>query len=85
MLDFCQAREAGTLVVGDITEMPRNKRKQKKGSRRLNQGNSGNPLGQLYGYLAYKGKRRGIELVKQNEAYTSQTKPTSTTPILKEK
>lgn len=75
MLDFCQAREAGTLVVGDITEMPRNKRKQKKGSRRLNQGNSGNPLGQLYGYLAYKGKRRGIELVKQNEAYTSQTCP----------
>ena len=74
-IDFCVEREAGTLVVGDITEMSRHSRKRKKGSRRTNQMNSGNPLGQLYSYLSYKGKLKGIVLKKQNEAYTSQTCP----------
>ncbi|CAH7415043.1 conserved hypothetical protein [Vibrio chagasii] len=75
MIEFCVEREAGTLVVGDITEMSRNARKKKKGSRRTNQMNSGNPLGILYGYLEYKGKLQGVKLKKDNEAYTSQTCP----------
>lgn len=75
IIDFCVEREAGTLVVGDITEMSRNARKKKKGSKRTNQMNSGNPLGILYNYLEYKGKLRGVKLKKDNEAYTSQTCP----------
>ena len=75
MIDFCVEREAGTLVVGDISEMSRHSRKRKKGSRRTNQMNADNPLGQLYSYLSYKGKRKGVLLKKQNESYTSQTCP----------
>ncbi|MGB2147768.1 MAG: RNA-guided endonuclease InsQ/TnpB family protein [Vibrio toranzoniae] len=75
MIDFCVENEAGTLVVGDIAEMSRNARKKKKGSRRTNQMNSGNPLGILYNYLEYKGKLKGVSLKKENEAYTSQTCP----------
>jgi len=75
IIDFCVAREAGTLVVGDVADISRNKHKTRKGSRRSNQENSGNPLGQLYNYLEYKGALRGVRLVKLDEAYTSQTCP----------
>ena len=75
MIDYCKRREAGTLVVGDCIDMPRNKRKAKKGSRRLNQENSGNPLGQLLSLLKYKGARNGVDIHKQNESYTTQTCP----------
>lgn len=75
ILDFCVEREAGTLVVGDIANIAKNKRKTKKGSRRSNQENSNSPIGKLYEYLNYKGKLRGVELIKINEAYTSQTCP----------
>ncbi|WP_252177064.1 transposase [Endozoicomonas sp. 4G] len=75
MIDFAVERQAGTLVVGDVTEIARNKRKQKKGSRRSNQENSGNPLGRLVEYLTYKGKLRGVDVVKINESYTTQTCP----------
>ncbi|WP_252180265.1 RNA-guided endonuclease TnpB family protein [Endozoicomonas sp. 4G] len=75
IIDFAVERQAGTLVVGDVTEIARNKRKQKKGSRRSNQENSGNPLGRLVEYLTYKGKLRGVDVVKINESYTTQTCP----------
>jgi len=75
ILDFCVEREAGTLVAGDIANIAKNKRKTKKGSRRSNQENSNSPIGKLYEYLSYKGKLRGVELIKINEAYTSQTCP----------
>lgn len=75
VIDYCVEREAGTLVVGDIADIARNKRKTKKGSRRSNQENSNNPLAILYQYLEYKGALNGVELVKINEAYTSQTCP----------
>ncbi|EKO3587292.1 transposase [Vibrio metschnikovii] len=75
MINFCVEREAGTLFVGDITEMSRNARVKKKGSRRANQMNSGNPLGILYNYLEYKGKLKGVTLKKDSEAYTTQTCP----------
>jgi len=75
MIDYCVDRKAGTLVVGDCIDMARNKRKTKKGSRRCNQMNSGNPLGQLVTYLAYKGQRKGVKLKRQEESYTTQTCP----------
>ena len=44
MIDFAVERQAGTLVIGDVSDIARNKRKTKKGSRRSNQENAGNPL-----------------------------------------
>lgn len=73
MLDFCVDREAGTLVVGDIANIA--KGKKKKHSKRSNQENSGSPIGRLYDFLRYKGKLRGVEIVKINEAYSTQTCP----------
>jgi len=75
MINFCVEQDAGTLVVGDCINLSKNSRKKKKGSRRSNQMNSGNPLSQLLKYAEYKGKVRGVKLVKQEESYTSQTCP----------
>jgi putative transposase len=70
---YCERRAIGTLVVGDITEISRGKRR--KISRRTNQENSNNPLGQFKQYLGYKLKRIGCAIETQDEAYTTQTCP----------
>lgn len=75
MVDYCVERDAGTLVVGDCINMSKNARKRKKGSRRSNQMNSGNPLSQLLEYIKYKGKIKGVKLEKTSEEYTTQTCP----------
>lgn len=75
MIEYCVKKEAGTLVVGDCINMSKNARKNKKGSRRSNQMNSSNPLGQLLAYLKYKGKFKGVKLEKIGEQYTTQTCP----------
>ncbi|WP_083277885.1 RNA-guided endonuclease InsQ/TnpB family protein [Colwellia sp. PAMC 20917] len=75
MIDYCVKQQAGMLVVGDCINMSKNARKKKKGSRRSNQMNSNNPLGQLLTYLKYKGKFQGVELDKIGEQYTTQTCP----------
>jgi putative transposase len=75
MISYCTTQQAGTLVVGDCINMSKNARKKKKGSRRSNQMNSGNPLGQLLTYLKYKGKLQGVSLEKIGEQYTTQTCP----------
>ena len=75
MVDYCVERQAGTLVVGDCVNMSKNARKSKKGSRRSNQMNSGNPLSQLLQYVKYKGKIKGVKLEKISEEYTTQTCP----------
>lgn len=75
MVDYCVERDAGTLVVGDCINMSKNARKHKKGSRRSNQMNSGNPLAQLLQYIKYKGKIKGVKLEKISEEYTTQTCP----------
>jgi putative transposase len=71
--DFCQKQDIGTLAVGDIREINRNKRK--KSSKRLNQENGNNPLGQFVKYLRYKLERVGCKVVLVNEAYTTKTCP----------
>ena len=73
VVDFCEQQKIGTLVAGDITEI--NRGKKKKASRRLNQENGNNPLGQWYTYLEYKLKRIGTSFEKQDEAYTTQQCP----------
>lgn len=75
MVDYCVNQQAGTLVVGDCINMSKNARKKKKGSKRSNQMNSNNPLGQLITYLKYKGKFQGVKLNKIGEQYTTQSCP----------
>ena len=75
MVDYCLNRQAGILIVGDCVNMSKNARKRKKGSRRSNQMNSGNPLAKLLQYVKYKGKIKGVKLVKITEDYTTQTCP----------
>lgn len=75
MINYCVDRGAGTLVIGDCIDMARGSRKRKKGSRRSNQMNSGNPLGKLAQYLSYKGPKKGVQLKRQEESYTTQTCP----------
>lgn len=58
-----------------LSEFSRLLSKCKKGSRRTNQMNSGNPLPQLLEYIKYKGKVRGVKLEKISEEYTTQTCP----------
>lgn len=70
---YCERRGIGTLVVGDITEI--NRGKKGKRSKRLNQENGNNPLGQFYDYLGYKLARVGAVLVREGEAYTTQSCP----------
>jgi putative transposase len=71
--NFCQERKVGTLAVGDIREINRNKRG--KSSKRLNQENGNNPLGQFVRYLRYKLERVGCGVNMVNEVYTTRTCP----------
>jgi putative transposase len=74
MIDFCVEREAGTLFVSDCFNMTKNAKGKK--SKRSNQENSGNPIGQLFDYLQYKGELKGVNTVtKINESYTTQSCP----------
>lgn len=73
VIGFCTEKQAGTLVVGDITEM--NRGKKKKRSRRLNQEIGLLELGTFVKYLRYKGNLHGIEIETESEHYTSQTCP----------
>lgn len=73
VLRFAVEEKAGTLVVGDIAQIA--KGKKKKCPKRLNQENSNTQLGKFIEYLEYKGKGVGVSVVKINEAYTSQTCP----------
>src|SRR6185369_10635709 len=73
MVEYCQQKEIGTLVVGDIAEI--NKGKSKKSSRRLNQEMGMLSLGLLVVYLNYKLARVGISLDKKSEENTTKTCP----------
>jgi putative transposase len=75
MVKFAHDKQLEKVVFGDSTEINRNKRKNKKGSRRLNQENGNTPLGQLKKYLDYKLQNIGSKLEMENEAYTTQTCP----------
>ncbi|MBI4851558.1 MAG: IS200/IS605 family element transposase accessory protein TnpB [Acidobacteria bacterium] len=73
IVDYCQEKEVSKLVVGDITEI--NKNKRKKASRRLNQEMGLLSLGVFVGYLKYKFAAFGIELETTSESYTTKTCP----------
>lgn len=73
LIGHCAEKQAGTLVVGDVTEMNRGKKGNR--SKQLNQEVGLLELGKFVGYLKYKGKLHGIELKTGSESYTSQTCP----------
>ncbi|MBL8149379.1 MAG: transposase [Blastocatellia bacterium] len=73
IVKYCEEKEVSKLLVGDITEINRNKKK--KASRRLNQEMGVLSLGVFVGYLKYKLAALGIELETFNESYTTKTCP----------
>lgn len=73
VIGFCTAQGAGTLVVGNVTEM--NRGKKGRTARPLNQELGLLELGTLVRYLKYKGERQGIALKTESEIYTTQTCP----------
>jgi IS605 OrfB family transposase len=70
---FCQERSVGTLFVGDVTEMNRNKRGSR--SKRLHQEVGNIPWGQFISYLDYKLAQVGCKISVTTERYTTQTCP----------
>lgn len=70
---YCKEHEIHRVVIGDI----RNIRKDKDLGRKTNQKLHGLPYERIYMQLEYKLKREGIELIRQEESYTSQCSPKS--------
>ena len=66
--EYCRKEEIRCVVVGDI----RNIRKEKDMGHKTNQKLHSLPYNRLYIMLEYKLKRYGIQLIKQEESYTSQ-------------
>ena len=71
--EYCRKEEIRCVVVGDI----RNIRKGKDMGHKTNQKLHSLPYNRLYIMLEYKLKRYGIQLIKQEESYTSQCSPLS--------
>ena len=71
--EYCRKEDIRCVVVGDI----RNIRKEKDMGHKTNQKFHGLPYNKLYIMLEYKLKLYGIQLIKQEESYTSQCSPLS--------
>ena len=71
--EYCRKEDIRCVVVGDI----RNIRKEKDMGHKTNQKFNGLPDNRLYIMLEYKLKLYGIQLIKQEESYTSQCSPLS--------
>ncbi len=71
--EYCRKEDIRCVVVGDI----RNIRKEKDMGHKTNQKFHGLPYNKLYIMLEYKLKLYGIQLIKQEESYTSQCGPFS--------
>ena len=71
--EYCRKEDIRCVVVGDI----RNIRKEKDMGHKTNQKFHGLPYNKLYIMLGYKLKLYGIQLIKQEESYTSQCCPLS--------
>lgn len=69
--EYCKNNDIHTVVIGDITNI----RKDANFGHKTNQKLHSLPFAKLYTLLEYKLALFGITLVKQNEAYSSQTSP----------
>lgn len=68
---YCVKNQINTVVIGDITNI----RKDNDLGNVTNQKLHSLPYAKIYIMLKYKLEMNGIMLIKQNEAYTSQTSP----------
>ena len=73
IVSYCVENQINTVVIGDITNI----RKDNNLGNVTNQKLHSFPFAKIYMMLQYKLEMKGITLVKQNEAYTSQTSPLS--------
>ena len=71
IVNYCISNDIHTVVIGDITNI----RKDKDLGDITNQKLHSLPFKRLYQMFEYKLKSAGIRLIKQNEAYSSQTSP----------
>ena len=71
VVDWAVERKAGTTVIGDVRNIANGKRLNRKSQQKV--GNWSH--GKQRKYITYKAAAKGIEVVLQNEAYTSQTCP----------
>lgn len=71
LLDECELRGIGTIVVGNLTGIRDNIDYGKKSNQKLHQW----PFAKLINMITYKAKALGIKVKHINEAYTSQTCP----------
>ena len=76
ILDYCLANNITKVVIGDIKGIDNHKTNQKgKKEKEFNQKLHSLPFDKIYHMLDYKLRKRGITLIKQNEAFTSQCSP----------
>ena len=71
LVNYCKEQELSKVVIGDI----KNIRKNRNLGAVTNQKLHGLPYEKIYGMLEYKFAMEGIELIRWNEAYTSQCSP----------
>lgn len=71
IVNYCVDNDIHTVVIGDMTGI----RKDNNLGHVTNQKLNSLPFAKIYTMLEYKLALEGITLVKQNEAYTSQTSP----------
>ncbi len=71
VVEFADAQNADTVVMGDVRDIADKTDKGKRQNQKL----SNWPHGMLRGYIEYKALALGIATVLQEEAYTSQTCP----------
>jgi len=69
IIDECEKRQVGTLVIGDLTGIRDGKDWGKKGNQRLHAW----PFAEIRRQLEYKAQEKGIEAIAVSEAYTSKT------------
>lgn len=71
VVDHAVERQAGKIVIGDVRDISNGVNLGHKTNQKI----SGWPHGQLRKYISYKAERVGIEIVLQDERFTSQTCP----------
>ena len=70
-MNYCKANDIHTVIIGDITNIRRNKNLGKVTNQKLH----ALPYAKIYGMLEYKLAMHGITLAKQTEEYSSQCSP----------
>ena len=73
ILDYCINNQINTVIIGDIKGIRENNNIGKNNNQKLHS----LPFDQLYNKLSYKLRLNGINLIYQNESYSSGCAPTS--------